>query len=1020
MGPPAYTVPARPCQHPAMIKHSPFITALLAVALLLSSDACSQVKTQSREEFSTALLPLMQEFCLRCHNAETMKSGVRLDQLAADFPDNQMFLWKDLLAQISSEAMPPEDEKQPTVEQRELWVSAIRRAMDAARARNSQKNGSVRRLTVSQYRNTLQSLLGIDEDLTDILPPDGISKDGFANNGQVLGLSPLQMEYYFEIAEQALKLSIVDEQTKPTVQNFRVDIGKDLNSTPCKDTLILGANSLLLDNQDFEVHELQTAKPFAYAPFQMQRSFNFIEGYEGNGTVRGWRKFESIYHAVFACMRGTEGYPKGKSYEVVKEGLLLRPSIPSTEIFGQSSTYGPQANFKISVRELPDNGNFHVTVTAARFEDALLLDEPPVSASEAVDVTHTFDFTSKSDEQEIELAASGVYRVALVYGPNTEKQTKNAKLENQFAEVQVGDRAFANQLPVGNALAGGSIRKCFMLIRLPSGKLKLSARVGDEVQLQKIELKLCDESSAAARQFIAFANRSPQLGISLGLRRDCGSTLKPVGVPVPVSTEEFQPYVFEAAIGDFPSPFVEKDNVNYLAGIREIGVRNEFTDGRDIPRLLIKSIEFEGPIYSTWPPESHRRIFIESPNKSDSKMYAQEVVLRFMTRAYRRPVLESEVGLVLRVWENSFKEHGNFSRSVEDALLVVLTSPQFLFVVENSAGPEPEDLNEYELASKLSYFLWDAPPDEQLLQLAGSGSLHKKLDVEIDRMLADTQFDQFLQPFVSQWLSLDKFDVVEIDQKRYPKLTRDTRTQLREEPIRFIKYLIDKNLPLSNLVRSEFILANDVVAAYYGLAVRAENGFSFSAIKHQDPHLGGLLSQASILAGLSDGRESNPVKRGAWFARKIIADPPDDPPPNVPQLKEASGTELTLRERLEMHRNQEDCTKCHSGIDPWGVPFESFDAAGRIKTIPVDGLSVLPDGTEIQDLNGLKDHLATDRLDRVAFSFMKHLASYAVGRTLSYNEVAYVDEQAIKLKLTQYPTRDLVRLIIKSDIFLKK
>ena len=352
--------------------------------------------------------------------------------------------------------------------------------------------------------------------------------------------------------------------------------------------------------------------------------------------------------------------------------------------------------------------------------------------------------------------------------------------------------------------------------------------------------------------------------------------------------------------------------------------------------------------------------------------------------------------------------------------MVVLTSPQFLFVVENSATPEAEDLDDYELASKLSYFLWNAPPDERLLQLASCGELHQGLDVEIERILADAQFHQFLLPFVSQWLSLDKFDVLEIDQKRYPQLTRDTRTQLREEPIRFVKHLIEKNLPLGNLVRSEFVLVNDTVAAYYGLADRVENGFSFSAIKHRDPNLGGLLSQASILAGLSDGRESNPVKRGAWFARKIIADPPDDPPPNVPGLREAVGTELTLRERLEMHRNQEGCAKCHSGIDPWGVPFESFDAAGRFKATPVDARSTLPDGTEIRDLNSLKDHLATEKIDRVAFSFMKHLATYATGRTLSYNEVAFLDEEAIKLKPTQYPARDLIRLVIKSDIFLKK
>src|SRR4029078_674000 len=143
-------------------------------------------------------------------------------------------------------------------------------------------------------------------------------------------------------------------------------------------------------------------------------------------------------------------------------------------------------------------------------------------------------------------------------------------------------------------------------------------------------------------------------------------------------------------------------------------------------------------------------------------------------------------------------------------------------------------------------------------------------------------------------------------------------------------------------------------------------------------NLGGVLTQAGILAGLSDGRESNPVKRGAWFARRIIADPPEDPPPNVPKLPEEDGARLTLRQKLERHRNQEGCAKCHSGIDPWGIPFEKFDAAGLLRSDPaIDPSAKMADGTEVRDFNGLKEYLANKRIDEVAFSFLKHTASYA-------------------------------------------
>ena len=506
----------------------------------------------------------------------------------------------------------------------------------------------------------------------------------------------------------------------------------------------------------------------------------------------------------------------------------------------------------------------------------------------------------------------------------------------------------------------------------------------------------------------------------MGLRRDCGSTFAPVGNSRPLANSTLEDFVFEGALNNFPTPDVEENNVNYLAGIREIGVRSEYTDGRDMPRLLIRSIEFEGPYYQSWPPAKHQNIFIASENKDNPAVYAREIIRSFASRAFRRPITGSEESSFMSVWKSSFAEEANFNQSIKDALLIVLTSPQFLFLIENSNSPQAEDLDPYELASKLSYFLWNTAPDEQLLKLAAANRLHGALDSEVKRMIGDRRFAEFTSEFASQWLSLDKFDVVEIDRKRFPQLTRDTRIHLREEPIQFLKYLIEKNLPLRNLIQSDFIVANEIVAGYYGLADRTEKGFKFVPIVHQDNQLGGILSQASILAGLSDGRESNPVKRGAWLARKIIAEPPDDPPPNVPAL-EGVDAKLPLRERLERHRNQKGCANCHAGIDPWGIPFEEFSAAGRWLEKPASNpSSTLPDGTEIEDFKGLKAYLASDRIDQVAFSFMKHLASYGNGRSLSYNELVFLEEKGIELRRDGYRMQEMIRFIIKSDMFLKK
>ena len=360
---------------------------LFAVTFFVApSEAFCQDNTLEKS-FTDQVQPLLTKYCLECHNAEVMKSGIRVDQLDGSLQDRHLFLWRDIRRQVDEAAMPPDDQPQPSQAERDLLSSWIENAMNVARSRDTQKNGSVRRLTVSQYRNTLRELLGLEENLSDVLPPDGISKEGFANNGHVLGLSPLQMEYYFDIAEKSLDLCIVDETSRPVIQNFRMDLGEGINPDPCKDNLILGANNLLLNNRDFVVTELTPKKPFEFTPFRMLTKFDFIEGYVGNDTIREWRKFDSIYHAVFACMRGTEGYPLGEAYQSVAGGLLLRPAIPSPEIFGESNTYGPMANFKVSLRELPDQGNFRVTVRASRYDDGLLLDsgtpvpDPQESAS---------------------------------------------------------------------------------------------------------------------------------------------------------------------------------------------------------------------------------------------------------------------------------------------------------------------------------------------------------------------------------------------------------------------------------------------------------------------------------------------------------------------------------------------------------------------------------------------------------------------------------------------------------------
>lgn len=973
-----------------------------------AADGPSRDGKSFESAFGQVVKPFLMQNCVRCHDADKLTSGIRVDQLNAEVEDRHIRLWQDIRKQIVDKAMPPEEETQPTEAERQAVAEWIHQALKTARSRPLPNNGVTRRLTVAQYRNTLRELLLLEDNMTDLLPPDAVSRDGFVNNQETLLFSPLLLEAYFEVAEESLRRCIVDSTSKPKIQNFRVELGDSINPQPFPDPLILGAGSLLLNNKDVLVKELTPNKPFDFEPFAMRTKHRFIEGYAGNDTVRGWREYDSIYHSVFACMRGTDGYPKGRAYSTVPQGLLLRPAIPSSELFQVESTYGPKANFKVSLRELPEGGLFRVQVMAAKFNDGLLLDPgdtPQVPERSDAVLCHDLE-----TPQTVTIPHSGIYQVDVYHnGTKSTTPSKKPKEKPDDWTLSLGDREFTGALS----------QPAFLVLRLDAGELSLKARHPGSVSVDKVVLSSLGHDHELAKRFAVFEQRSPKLGVHLGLRRDCGSTLAPVGEPQTVSSDKLTRFVFEGAIRNFPSPDVEKDNINYLAGIREIGVRSEYTDGRDMPRLLIRSVEFEGPFYEQWPPPAHQNIFIESDQKKDSVAYAREILRAFASRAYRRPVSVDEETQLMNVFEQSSAEGCNFQDSVTSALLVVLTSPQFLFLIENSESPEPERLNENELASKLSYFLWNGPPDQELMTLAANGNLSDQMQSEVGRMMDDPRFSRFVSEFASQWLALEKFSVLEPDSGRFPKLTRDTRAQLQQEPIQFLEYLIQNNLALTNLIESDFLLANEVIASFYDLADKTESGFEFVPITHNRRDLGGMLTQAAIMAGLSDGRESNPVKRGAWLARRIIAEPPDDPPPNVPTLSEETKG-LSLRERIERHRNQPGCVQCHLKIDPWGVPFEEFDAGGRLKQQSVDARSTLPDKSNIAGVNDLKRYLSQDRIDQVAFSFLKHLATYATGRNLAYNELESLKGTGKSLKANGYRMQDMIRFVINSDLFLTK
>jgi len=446
--------------------------------------------------------------------------------------------------------------------------------------------------------------------------------------------------------------------------------------------------------------------------------------------------------------------------------------------------------------------------------------------------------------------------------------------------------------------------------------------------------------------------------------------------------------------------------------------------------VQIDYVEITAPVHKQWPPESHTRIFFQSDHQADEKKYAREVLEKFMRRAWRRPVTAAEIDQKLVLFAKLRLQCDDFQEAMIEVLATVLSSPKFLYLVqagEVDGKKESQRISGFELASRLSFFLWSSIPDEQLLNLAAKGKLRDPfvLQAQTRRLLADPKADRFARYFTRQWLGMELLDFLKIDSKVYGRFDPLLMEAMREEPIAFFGEVLKRNRTVMDFLQSDYTMVNDRLARHYGLPEVIGNSLRLVKLEASNRR-GGVLTQAGLLAMNSDGKDSHPLKRGIWLLENLLNDPPAPPPPAVPEIDLADPEilKLTLKERMEDHRNNPACISCHSKIDPWGIAFENFDAVGlwrdKIGKDPVDAASVLFNKDELRGMKGLKDYLLANRQDQFARSMVHKMAAYALGRPLTFGDRSQVDRITADLRKRGDGLADLIFLIVKSDLFQLK
>ena len=570
----------------------------------------------------------------------------------------------------------------------------------------------------------------------------------------------------------------------------------------------------------------------------------------------------------------------------------------------------------------------------------------------------------------------------------------------------------------------------------PGGRQSLIVELGDGLP-NKGTMRVRVRASRAQ----GVEKRVPSLQLSFGFRAtDQGASKKRLsqqdtqiraayGQPeiyqwdIPLSEIEYRnTYRGQKKLGEQPNPSEYIKFTNSSFGQDDINAESS--------AILIEHVEVVAPVYKQWPPQSHRNLFGDSDDSQDESAYARDIIRNFIARAWRRSPTDQDIDRKLRLFKRLRPSTGDFQEAIVEVLATILTSPKFLYVLPGEQQVPTtvvkDQLSQHELATRLSLFLWCSLPDETLLKLAAAGGLKdvEVLQKQVDRMLADPRAQRFNQQFVQQWLKMQPLEFLR-PTKGDDGLDEALLESVKREPIALFADMLEHDSSVLNFIDSDFLVINERLAGHYGIPKVLGNEFRRVSLP-AEVNRGGLLTQAGMLMMNSDGKDSHPIKRGVWLLTNLLNDPPPPPPAAVPEidLSDPEIAKMTLKERIEDHRNKAACLSCHQKIDPWGIVFENYDARGswrdEIDEKVIDANSVLPNSVSLDGINGLKKYLIQDHSEQFVTATVQKLASFALGRQLGFADRAAVRKITERVRESGDGIKTMVMCVVTSKLFQSK
>ncbi len=955
--------------------------------------------------FTRSVRPFLETYCINCHGQQRPAAQLDLSgftTMAALMQDGRR--WSQILERLEAQEMPPKGARQPMAQERRATVDWFHSVRENEMRRNAGDPGVVlaRRLSNSEYNYTVRDLTGVDIRPTRKFPVDPANTAGFDNSGETLSMSPTLLKKYLEAARETASHLYLKEKK-----------------------FAFGPHPMLAetDRDKFAVHQI--------IDFYHKQNIDYVDYFQ-----TAWRFRHRAALGQANATLGDLARQHGVSARYLE---TVWRTLESTE------DAGPLVKLQALWRDLP----------------APQAGQPNLACAGCEEMRAYIEKVRKKVEPRFINITAGSIGTAwqpLLIWKNTQYATHRRKFDPRQLQVD-GEPPF-NQGNVvepewDNAFGPGKT----ILVENAPGDPDLFVPASQRKRYEAAWGRFCSvfpdmfyKESRGRNYFKTGKDEGRYLSAGyhnvMGYFRDDQPLYE-------LLLDQKQQVRLDEMWREMD--FVASINIRTYVEFAKLGTRgtrDDFKDGEpEVGDIEVAQIISEAKIrkleadYLKFAKDGSEvaiqaiRDFFDKANASirwvdrarrDAEASHLQALYDFAARAYRRPLSVADRADLLSFYHDAKERYSlDHEGAIRESIVLVLMSPKFSYrvdLVKNGGGVQP--LTDFDLASRLSYFLWSSMPDEELLRHAAAGDLHQPdvIKAQARRMLQDPRTRALAVEFGGNWLDIRDFEQIgTVDRGRFPSFNEALREAMFEEPIRFLLDVFRRNRSILDMLFARDTFVNPVLARHYGMpmVVGAENDW----VQVQDAERyerGGLLPMAAFLTKNAPGLRTSPVKRGYWVAKSILGEQIPPPPPQVPELPaDEAKMELPLRQMLEKHRANPSCAVCHARFDSFGLAFEKFDPVGQRRTHDLSGHTVdarasFPKGFEGEGLQGVRQYIREYRKDDFVRGFTGRLLAYALGRSLTLSDGVLIQEIGTKLGNDGCCFESVVEKIVTSRQFLNK